>query len=151
MITTQHNRLDPSLLDREVLDRLVAAFSKENHVALIDKQGHRTEIPEPIYQQLMRIMQMMQKGSAIILMREDEKLTTQAAANYLGVSRQYLVNLLEEGTVPFHKVGTHRRITFRDLLDYEKSRDQARRESLDRMSKMIDEAGLYDASYIGEE
>lgn len=150
MITSQPNRLDPSTIDREELDKVFAAFSQPGHVAFIDKDGNRTEIPEPIYHHLMRIARMMQQGQAIVMLPENEKFTTQAAANYLGMSRQFLVNLLENGDLPFHKVGSHRRITFKDLIAYEKARDSKRRKSLDALSEQVETAGLYDASYQGE-
>lgn len=82
---------------------------------------------------------------------EKERFTTQAAANYLGMSRQHLVDLIERGEIPCIHVGKHRRIEFSDLLAYEKVRDQSRREALDRLSKKINEAGLYDSHYAGEE
>ncbi|MBD5778462.1 helix-turn-helix domain-containing protein [Pelagicoccus sp. NFK12] len=85
------------------------------------------------------------------MLPENETFTTKAAANYLGMSRQFLVNLLENGDLPFHKVGSHRRVTFKDLLAYEKERDSKRRGRLDALSEKIDEAGLYDASYRGDQ
>lgn len=150
MITSQPNRLDPSTIDREELDKVFAAFSQPGHVAFVDKDGNRTEIPEPIYHHLMRIARMMQRGQAIVMLPENETFTTQAAANYLGMSRQFLVNLLEEGEIPHHKVGSHRRISFKDLLAFEKERDSNRRATLDELSSKISAAGLYDASYQGD-
>jgi excisionase family DNA binding protein len=72
----------------------------------------------------------MAEHRAIVMIPEDETFTTQAAANYLGVSRQHLVDLLEAGHISFHKVGSHRRVYFRDLLVFEKQRDTERRERL---------------------
>jgi len=94
---------------------------------------------------------MMNEGRAIIMMPEEETFTTQAAANYLGVSRQHLVDLLESGKIPFHRVGTHRRVYFKDLLDYERNRDTQRSNSLDSLMQKVEDAGLYDASYTGED
>ena len=85
----------------------------------------------------------MAEKKAIVMVPEDEAFTTQAAANYLGVSRQHLVNLLEKGEIAYHKVGTHRRVTFKDLLAYEKKRDQVRREAMDRLTDQVIDAGLY--------
>lgn len=150
MISTRNNRLDPSLLDRGELDRLVAALSADGHVALIDTAGQRTEIPEPLYRQILRMVTMMHEGRALILLPEDETFTTQAAANYLGMSRQHLVDLLERGEIPHHKVGSHRRISFKDLIEYERKRDRARRQALDRLSAEVDSAALYDSDYAGE-
>ena len=83
------------------------------------------------------------------MLPEEETFTTQAAANYLGVSRQHLVDLLEEEKIPFHRVGTHRRVYFKDLLGFERQRDASRRKSLDKLMGDVDEAGFYDASHTG--
>lgn len=87
----------------------------------------------------------MSERKAVVFVPEDEAFTTQAAANYLGMSRQHLVGLLERNEIPHHKVGTHRRVTFKDLLAYEKVRDKSRREALDRLARAVDVAGLYDS------
>ena len=86
-----------------------------------------------------------------MLVPEDEAFTTQAAANYLGMSRQHLVGLMERNEIPHHKVGTHRRVSFKDLLTYERARDKNRREALDKLAAETDAAGLYDSDYAGEE
>jgi len=151
MLTTRNNRLDPSLIPDEQLAELAKLFTKPDHVALIDEHGNRTHIPEVLFTHLARIIRLMSERKAIVMMPEDEAFTTQAAANYLGVSRQHLVDLLEKGTIPHHKVGTHRRVTFRDLLAYEKQRDRTRREAMDRLTDEVIAAGKYDSDYTGEE
>lgn len=140
----QQNRLDPSLIDREALNQLVAALSKPGHISLIDSDGRETQLPEPLYQHLMRIIRMMREGQAVIMLHEEETFTTQAAANFLGMSRQFLVDLLEKGVIPHHRVGSHRRVYFKDLLEYQRIRDEERRKGLDRLFDQIDRAGLYD-------
>jgi excisionase family DNA binding protein len=99
---------------------------------------------------LVRVLDGMMQGKAITLMPEDEAFTTQAAANHLGMSRQYLVKLLEAGEIPFHRVGSHRRVTFKDLRNYAKKRDTGRRQALDSLFDEVHKAGLYDTSYTGE-
>ncbi|MBI4025158.1 MAG: helix-turn-helix domain-containing protein [Verrucomicrobia bacterium] len=85
------------------------------------------------------------------MMPEDETFTTQAAANFLGMSRQFFVTLLESGQIPFHRVGTHRRVSFKDLRDYAQKRNAERRAGLNRLFNEVKKAGLYDASYTGKE
>ena len=143
MLTTRSNRLDPSLTPEEQLAELAQFFAKPDHVALIDAEGNRTHIPEALFDHFARIVRLMSERKAIVLVPEDEAFTTQAAANYLGMSRQHLVGLLEQNEIPHHKVGTHRRVTFKDLLAYEKKRDHNRREALDNLTDKVTAAGLY--------
>ncbi len=143
MLTTRTNRLDPSLIPEEQLTELAKVFAKPDHVALIDERGNRTHIPEVLFAHFARIVRLMAERKAIVLVPEDEAFTTQAAANYLGMSRQHLVGLLERNEIPHHKVGTHRRVTFKDLLAHEKSRDKTRREALDKLTDEVAAAGLY--------
>ena len=126
-------------------------LSTKDSPALINEEGVKIDLPKPIFSTLLRVLKQMQEGKAIIMMPEEETFTSQATANYLGVSRQHLVNLLEQKEIPFHKVGTHRRVYFKDILDYERSRDGDRRQSLDKLMKDVDDAGLYDSSYQGED
>lgn len=143
MLTTRTNRLDPSLIPEDQLAELAQAFAKPGHVALIDAQGNQTHIPEEMFRHFARIVRLMTERKAIVLVPEDEAFTTQAAANYMGMSRQFFVGLLEKGEIPFHRVGTHRRVSFKDLLEYEKKRDRTRREGMDRLTDEVINAGLY--------
>ncbi len=143
MLTTRSNRLDPSLIPEDQLAELAKVFAVPDHVALIDEHGNRTHIPEALFTHFARIVRLMSERKAIVMLPEDEAFTTQAAANYLGMSRQHLVTLLEKGEIPHHKVGSHRRVTFKDLLVYEKKRDKSRREALDRLADDVIAAGLY--------
>jgi excisionase family DNA binding protein len=59
------------------------------------------------------------------------------------LSRQFFVNLLEKGEIPHHRVGTHRRVTFKDLLEYERKRDRTRREAMDQLTDEVIQAGKY--------
>jgi len=150
MLTTRNNRLDPSLIPEEQLAELAKVFAKPDHVALIDAQGNRTHLPEALFAHFARIVRLMSEKKAIVMVPEDEAFTSQAAANYLGVSRQHLVDLLEQKEIPHHKVGTHRRVTFKDLLAYERRRDTTRRAALDQLAAAAENAGLYDSDYTGD-
>jgi excisionase family DNA binding protein len=150
MLTTRTNRLDPSLIPEDELAELAKVFAKPDHVALIDAQGNRTHLPDALFAHFARIVRLMSERKAIVLVPEDEAFTTQAAANYLGVSRQHLVDLLEAKKIPHHKVGSHRRVTFKDLLTYERTRDATRREALDKLAAAAEAAGVYDSDYTGE-
>ena len=71
-------------------------------------------------------------------------------ADILAVSRPFLVKLLEEGYIPFHRVGSHRRIYLQDLLDFKHRRDNARHEALDHLAKADVGAGTYNKVVLPE-
>ena len=62
----------------------------------------------------------------------------------LGFSRQFLIQLLEKGEIPFHMVGSHRRLYVRDVMAYKVKRDTARRKTLDDMARREFAKGDYD-------
>ncbi len=72
---------------------------------------------------------------------DDELLTTQAAADVLNVSRQYLVRLVDGGRLPAVKVGSHRRLRASDVEAFRRARDLDREVSLDRLVALSEEAG----------
>lgn len=73
-----------------------------------------------------------------------QRLTTQEAADLLGVSRPTVVKLLEAGEIPFEQPGRHRRVRLADVLAYRERASVERRAVLDRMVEIADEADLYE-------
>jgi excisionase family DNA binding protein len=76
-------------------------------------------------------------------MPDSAELTTQQAAEFLNVSRPYLIKLKEAGKIPFRLVGTHRRVRFRDLREYKNSNDLKRRRAADELTQLSQDLGLY--------
>lgn len=146
-----NQRIDASQLERSEMDALFELVRSQKKPALVDTEGNRTEIPEAIYRMLVHVLEQMKQGRSITMMPDDKAFTTQAAANFLGVSRQHLVNMLEDGKIPYHKVGSHRRVYFRDLKRYADQRDINRRDALDNLFDEVEKAGKYDSSYTGDE
>jgi excisionase family DNA binding protein len=91
----------------------------------------------------------LMKGLTLIGIMEE--LTTQAAANFLGISPQYLVRLLEENKIPFHRTGTHRRIYFKDLLEFRKKRDGERQKAIRNLARKELNEGTYDEFVVPDE
>jgi excisionase family DNA binding protein len=144
------HRIDSSQFEASEIEAILELVRRKKP-ALVDPEGHRIELPEPLYKMLIHIVEQMKQGRAIIMMPEDETFTTQAAANALGVSRQHLVDLLENGDIPFHKVGSHRRVYFRDLKEYADKRNASRRKTLDELFDEVTKAGKYESDHTGDE
>jgi excisionase family DNA binding protein len=110
--------------------------------------NYRMEIPSPLFPVLVNILEQLAKGRAVSLVPQGQTLTTQVAANLLGVSRQFFVRLLDEGKLPFHNVGTHRRVYLTDVLAFRDQRDDKRRATLRELTRQQVEDGSYDQVYV---
>lgn len=85
---------------------------------LVSKDGKRYELPENILEPLLLIAQSLVDGKAVSVVPLDQILTTQEAADFLGISRPTFVSLLERGEVPFEKLNRHRRVRLSDVVAY---------------------------------
>lgn len=111
----------------------------------IEETGDKIRIPLRALKLLGNVLDAMSKGRPISLMPLAAEVTTQKAAEMLGCSRPHLVKLLEDGKLPFTKVGKHRRIRFDDLLQYKKGLKDAQRQHLIDIMRADEETGLYDS------
>lgn len=91
-----------------------------------------------------RVLEAMAEGGGVAVAPLDAELTTQQAADILGVSRPTLVKYLEDGTLPFRTIGVHRRIRAVDLFAYLEQERAQRDAALDEMVEINQQAGLYD-------
>jgi excisionase family DNA binding protein len=111
---------------------------------IVDQNGEEDaiELPASAFHLLTEMLSQMAQGNAVTVVPIPAELTTQEAANLLNVSRPHLVKLLEAGEIPFHKVGTHRRVRFEDLMQYKENINQKRMEVLDELTAQAQELNL---------
>lgn len=97
-------------------------------------QGVEISLPQSALRILVDVLTNMADGNAVTIIPIHAELTTQQASEILNVSRKYLIDeLLESGVIPFRKVGTHRRILFKDLMAYKKENSFQRKEALNEL------------------
>lgn len=101
--------------------------------------GEQVELPREVYRVLLQVVEAMRANLAVTVVPQTVTLTTQQAADLLGISRPTVVKLLNEDKIPFERVGTHRRILLRDLLSYRKQRRGEQYAALDAMGADIDD------------
>lgn len=119
------------------------AHKQAEDISIQIQQGtYSVVIPTKALHLLVVILSSMAQGKAISLIPADSELSTQQAAQMLNVSRPHLVKLLEEGAIPFKKVGTHRRVLLEDLVAYQTQQQQIRNEQLQFLAQQAQELGL---------
>jgi excisionase family DNA binding protein len=121
----------------------VSQLLQQGSATLEGPQGERATLPAPLYRLLKDIVRGLEDGRSFVLMLQDQQLTTQRAAELLGMSRPYFIRLLDAGELPHRLVGRHRRVALRDVLAFAK-RQTEMRAALSQMSRDAFEAGLYD-------
>ncbi len=111
---------------------------------LIGPDGTATELPEGIHELLVSIVEHLKAGNGVTVIPMHAELTTVEAAELLNVSRPFLIKQLEAGVLPYHMVGTHRRLRLADVLAYRDRMDAEAEYALAAMSAEAEDLGLYD-------
>ena len=117
---------------------------REVQAKLVGPDGKTEVLANNVYSFLCRLLADLKAGNSVTILQSKAELTTVEAAKLLGMSRQFLVNLLSRSEIPFHMIGTHRRLYARDVLAYKSKRDNARRKTLDDLSRAEYDEGIYD-------
>jgi excisionase family DNA binding protein len=107
-----------------------------------DGNDETVEIPASAAELLVRLLNQMAQGNAVTLIPIHAELTTQQAADILGVSRPFVVKEIEEKRLPARKVGTRRRVMFGDLMNYKQRSDAGRQQALEKLAALDEELGL---------
>lgn len=128
--------------------RTLAAYLATNfetqRIQIFDdhNQAHLVELPTSALRLLVGILAELADGNAVEVVPVHAELTTQEAADLLNVSRPHLVKLLEDGVLPFHRTGKHRRVRFADLMQFKDTRDQASEQAMADLARQSQELGM---------
>lgn len=145
--TEVDRRVPISDTDRSEIEQLYDAF-RRGKAKLVAPNGEARLLPDSLYSFLIELIGLLNEGKSVMIVQHQAKLTTVEAASILGVSRQFLVNLLERGEIPYHMVGTHRRMYAQDLFQYKARRDDHRHKAIRELAQAGASEGLYDRTAI---
>ncbi len=128
----------------QALAAMLDGLGAEPTTTLSGPNGEHLVLPPEVFEVLRDVVDAMAQGQALTIAPVHQRLTTQEAADLLGVSRPTVVKLLESGEIPFEQPGRHRRVRLADVLAYRERASVERRGALDRMVEIADAADLYE-------
>mgnify|MGYP006335211905 FL=1 len=114
--------------------------------AIVDAQGQRTEIPPAMVDVLRQVAESLRRGQGVTVAPLNAMMTTQEAADFLGISRPTLVRILERGEIAMERPGRHRYVRLSDVLSYQQRVREMRTATLDAMASDAERDGLYEAT-----
>ena len=134
--------LPPETSQEEIVDFAQSIHEIERYLAthdsgaaLVAPDGTHRPIPSEIFEVLEQVATALANGRGVTVAPYEALLTTQEAADYLSISRPTLVKLLEDGAIPFERRGRHRRVTLRDLVEYQERFRVDRRRALREIAR----------------
>lgn len=132
---------DPRARDElaEVAD-LISTSAPE----LLGRSGRRVPLSGPVRDALVQVVTALRAGKAVTVGPYPTRLTTQQAADLLGVSRPTLIKMLEDGKIPYERPGEHRRLRLDDVLTYRARRGAEQDRALTELVRETEELGLYE-------
>lgn len=114
------------------------------HDVLLTDGMSLVPLPPELRALLADVVRAMRRGQAVTVAPLSQQLTTQQAADLLGVSRPTLVKLLEAGAMPYQTPGRHRRLRLSDVLTYQHTRRTQQRQAIKELASDAQDAQLYD-------
>jgi excisionase family DNA binding protein len=124
------------------LARLLSGDRRPLRLVTDDNRHEMISIPPGAVRLFVDVLTQLGQGRAVTILPKKAELTTQEAADYLNVSRPYVVKLIDSGKLPARTVGTRRRIAFQDLVEFDEADRKGRRAALNEIGRLDRELGL---------
>jgi excisionase family DNA binding protein len=149
MAMAAKKRVSPLKTEQQQVQDLEKLLSR-GVPALISHTGERIELPDTVVEVLRAAVGFMSHGQTVTLVPDNRAITTQRAADILGMSRPFFIKQLESGLMAHHRIGNQRRVYLRDVLEFTRKRDKERLAALDLLARDAFEAGLYERNAFPE-
>jgi excisionase family DNA binding protein len=98
-------------------------------------------LPEHLASFVTHVINTVAQGATLQVRSMPEEVSTTVAADHLGVSRPTLMKMIREGGLPAHLVGSHHRVKWSDLEDFEAKRTADRRRAAHQLRDLGRELG----------
>ena len=131
--------LRDDLFDLDESERAALAARDPKHLRVVASDGF--PLPPAVDRAVQRILVELANGSSIHLISVEDELTTQQAAELLGISRTYVVRLIDQGVIPARMAGTHRRLRTSAVVAFRNERAR-RHAALDDLARAEEEPGI---------
>ncbi len=102
------------------------------------------ELPHEVADAFRDLLARFANGESVVIGSTRTLLTTSQVADFLGVSRSFVVNLIDAGRLDFEYRGTHRRVSLTEAVRYLEESKHARRDRLDAIAELTADRGGYD-------
>ena len=142
----------PSLSEKEkemvrAAERMIMKSLDHSRAATItiesdDGSCPSVAVPPQILKMLGQTLGLMARRESIVLVHEKQEFSTVEAANYLNVSRPFVIKEIQSGRLPHRMVSTQRRILFEDLVKYADKMNARRSDALNTMAANARDLGL---------
>lgn len=145
------DRADPLVADEaeahiaaKAADKLRPIAAAKQDVRIVVESDSKIVVPLParMVSLMLEVLDAMAEQTPISLIPHDAELTTQQAADFLNVSRPFLVSLLDRGEIDHRMVGSHRRVKYGELLKFDERSRRARREAIEELAAETRRLGL---------
>ncbi|MEV6256125.1 helix-turn-helix domain-containing protein [Nocardia sp. NPDC051911] len=135
----EHTETLPSLLDFLIAHAISQGPDPSVRYALVGaSESDRIELPPEVHEALVQVVTAMQAGKAVTVAPRSMTLTSQQAADLLGVSRPTVIKLIERGELPAERIGSRHRLRLDDVLEYQEARKVRQYEAIAASTVDID-------------
>lgn len=129
---------------RSQLHDAVALFRDPATAPQLVAGDQRISLPSEVLDAFRDILGRFANGESVVIGSVSTLLTTSQAADFLGVSRTFVIQLIDAGKLGVEYRGTHRRVPLADAARYLDDAKRERQAKLDAIAALTARTGGYD-------